>query len=38
MKKSILILSSLFLTIIMQGQIIPQPKLGVAPKVQIGKP
>ena len=38
MKKSILILSSLFLTIIMQGQIIPQPKLGVAPTVQIGKP
>ena len=38
MKKSILILSSLFLTIIMQGQIIPQPKPGVAPTVKIGKP
>lgn len=38
MKKSILILSSLFLTIIMQGQIIPQPKPGVAPTIKIGKP
>ena len=38
MKKSILILSSLLLTIIMQGQIIPQPKPGVAPTVKIGKP
>ena len=38
MKKSILILSSLFLTVIMQGQIIPQPKPGVAPTVKIGKP
>ena len=38
MKKSILILSSLFLTLIMQGQIIPQPKPGVAPTVKIGKP
>lgn len=38
MKKSILILSSLLLTIIMQGQIIPQPKPGVAPSVKIGKP
>ena len=38
MKKSILILSSLFLTVIMQGQIIPQPKPGVAPSIKIGKP
>ncbi|CAM3904321.1 insulinase family protein [Flavobacterium sinopsychrotolerans] len=38
MKKSILILSSLFLTVIMQGQIIPQPKPGVAPTIKIGKP
>nr|WP_314840203.1 pitrilysin family protein [uncultured Flavobacterium sp.] len=38
MKKSILIISSLFLTIIMQGQIIPQPKPGVAPSIKIGKP
>jgi zinc protease len=38
MKKSILILSSLFLTIIMQAQIIPQPKPGVSPSVKIGKP
>ncbi len=38
MKKSILILSSLFLTIIMQGQIIPQPKPGAAPTIKIGKP
>ncbi|CAH0337068.1 hypothetical protein FVB9288_02808 [Flavobacterium sp. CECT 9288] len=38
MKKSILIISSLFLTIIMQGQIIPQPKPGVAPTIKIGKP
>jgi zinc protease len=38
MKKSILIISSLFLTLIMQGQIIPQPKPGVAPTIKIGKP
>ncbi|MFV8357241.1 insulinase family protein [Flavobacterium sp. XS1P32] len=38
MKKSILIISSLFLTVLMQGQIIPQPKPGVAPTVKIGKP
>ncbi|WP_242497066.1 insulinase family protein [Flavobacterium petrolei] len=38
MKKSILILSSLFLTVIMQGQIIPQPKPGVVPTIKIGKP
>lgn len=38
MKKSILILSSLFLTTIMQGQIIPQPKPGAAPTIKIGKP
>jgi len=38
MKKSIFILSSLFLTLIMQGQIIPQPKSGTAPTIKIGKP
>lgn len=38
MKKSILIISSLFLTVLMQGQIIPQPKPGIAPTVKIGKP
>lgn len=38
MKKSILIISSLFLTVIMQGQIIPQPKPGAAPTIKIGKP
>lgn len=38
MKKSILILSSIFLTSIMQGQIIPQPKPGAAPTIKIGKP
>jgi zinc protease len=38
MKKSILILSSLFVTVLMQGQIIPQPKPGAAPSIKIGKP
>ena len=38
MKKSIIILSSLFITAIMQGQIIPQPKSGPAPTIKIGKP
>ena len=38
MKKTVLIISSLFLTVLMQGQIIPQPKPGVAPTVKIGKP
>ncbi len=38
MKKSIFLLSSLFLTIIMQAQIIPQPKPGPAPSIKIGKP
>jgi predicted Zn-dependent peptidase len=38
MKKSLLIISSLFLTIIMQAQIIPQPKSGPTPTVKIGKP
>lgn len=38
MKKSILILSSLFLTLIMQGQTIPQPKPGPSPTIKIGKP
>lgn len=38
MKKSIYILSGLFLTLIMQAQIIPQPKPGPAPTIKIGKP
>jgi len=38
MKKSIIILSSLFISAIMQGQIIPQPKSGTAPTIKIGKP
>lgn len=38
MKKSIFILSSLFLSFIMQAQIIPQPKPGAAPTIKIGKP
>ncbi len=38
MKKSIIILSSLFISAIMQGQIIPQPKSGAAPTIKIGKP
>ena len=38
MKKSLYILSSLFLTLIMQAQIIPQPKSGPSPTVKIGKP
>ena len=38
MKKSIIILSSLFISAIMQGQIIPQPKSGPAPTIKIGKP
>ena len=38
MKKSILILSSLFLTIIMQAQTSSQPKPGASPSVKIGKP
>jgi len=38
MKKVIYILASVFLTISMQAQIIPQPKPGPAPKVNIGKP
>ena len=38
MKKSIIILSSLFTSAIMQGQIIPQPKSGPAPTIKIGKP
>lgn len=33
-----MLLSSLFLTLIMQAQIIPQPKPGPAPKIKIGKP
>ncbi|MFC6875614.1 M16 family metallopeptidase [Flavobacterium myungsuense] len=38
MKKSIYILSGLFLTIFMQAQIIPQPKPGQDPTIKIGKP
>jgi predicted Zn-dependent peptidase len=38
MKKSILMLSSLFLTVIMQAQTIPQPKPGPSPEIKIGKP
>ena len=38
MKKSIFVLSGLFLSLIMQAQIIPQPKAGVAPTIKIGKP
>jgi predicted Zn-dependent peptidase len=38
MKKTIIILSSLFISAIMQGQIIPQPKSGPAPTIKIGKP
>ncbi len=38
MKKVIYILASLFLTISMQAQIIPQPKPGPAPTVNVGKP
>ena len=38
MKKSIFILTSLFLTFIMQAQIIPQPKSGPTPTIKIGKP
>ena len=38
MKKVIYILASVFLTITMQAQIIPQPKPGPAPKPNVGKP
>ena len=38
MKKSIILLSSLFLTIVMQAQTIPQPKPAASPKIKIGKP
>ena len=38
MKKSIIVLSSLFLTIIMQAQDRTQPKPGPAPKINIKKP
>ena len=38
MKKSIIILSSLFISAIKQRQIIPQPKSGPAPVIKIGKP
>lgn len=38
MKNFITVISSLFLTIIMQAQIIPQPKQGPAPSIKIGKP
>ena len=38
MKKSIILLSSLFLTIIMQAQDRPQPKSGPSPSINIKKP
>src|SRR6478609_3681661 len=38
MKKSVLILSSLFLSLTMQAQVIPQPKPGPSPTIKIGKP
>src|SRR6478735_4454462 len=38
MKKSIYILSSLFLSLTMQAQTIPQPKPGPSPTIKIGKP
>ena len=38
MKKSIIVLSSLFLTLIMQAQDRTQPKPGPAPKININKP
>lgn len=38
MKKSIFILSGLFLSLTMQAQVIPQPKPGPAPIVKVGKP
>lgn len=38
MKKIVILLSSLFITAIMHGQIIPQPKPGTAPTIKIGKP
>lgn len=38
MKKSIILLSSLFLTLIMQAQDRPQPKPGPAPAINIKKP
>lgn len=38
MKKTIFILSSLFLTVIMQAQDRPQPKPGPSPVINIGKP
>lgn len=38
MKKITLLLSSLFITAIMHGQIIPQPKSGATPSIKIGKP
>ena len=38
MKKILIVISSLFLTILMQAQIIPQPKQGPAPTIKVGKP
>jgi zinc protease len=38
MKKIVILLSSLFITAIMHGQNIPQPKPGPAPTIKIGKP
>ncbi|MDG2432033.1 pitrilysin family protein [Flavobacterium sp.] len=37
MKKTIYILSSLFLTLVMQGQVIPQPQSTSVPSIKIGK-
>lgn len=37
MKKTIYIISSLFLTLAMQGQVIPQPKATASPTIKIGK-
>lgn len=38
MKKILIALTGLFLTFSMQGQVIPQPKPGPSPKINIGKP
>ena len=38
MKKTIIVLSSLFLTLTMQAQDRPQPKPGPAPTINIKKP
>jgi predicted Zn-dependent peptidase len=38
MKKILIVISSLFLSTLMQAQIIPQPKQGAAPTIKVGKP